>query len=82
MTGVLRGIGYSLLPMIVSILGACVFRILWVMTIFAAMPTLEVLMISYPVTWLLTFVVLVILFNLVWKRHIRPHFTDEEHARA
>ena len=38
MTGVLRGVGYSLLPMIVSLMGACVFRIFWVMTIFAAQP--------------------------------------------
>lgn len=40
MTGVLRGVGYSLLPMIVSLMGACVFRIFWVMTIFAANRTM------------------------------------------
>ena len=77
MTGVLRGIGYSLLPMIVSILGACAFRILWVVTVFAAMPTLFCLMISYPVSWALTFVVLVIIFHFVWKR-VKAHFTPEE----
>ena len=37
MTGVLRGVGYSLLPMIVSLMGACVFRIFWVMVIFAVL---------------------------------------------
>ena len=62
MVGALRGIGYSLAPMIVSIIGACVFRILWVMTVFAAMPTLGVLMISYPVSWTLTFAVLSLIF--------------------
>lgn len=81
MTGALRGVGFSLLPMAVSILGVCVLRIVWVMTVFKAIPTLGCLMISYPVTWLLTFVVLVILFARVWKRHVKPHFTDEEHAR-
>ena len=81
MTGVLRGIGYSLLPMIVSILGACVFRILWVMTIFAAMPTLEVLMISYPVSWLLTFAVLAVIFLRVWKK-LKATYTPEELART
>ena len=55
MTGVLRGVGYSLLPMIVSLMGACVFRIFWVMTIFAANRTMDCLMISYPVSWALTF---------------------------
>ena len=79
MTGVLRGVGYSLLPMIVSILGACAFRILWVMTVFAAMPTLGCLMVSYPVSWALTFAVLCIIFHFVWKR-VKAHFTPEELA--
>jgi len=82
MTGALRGVGYSLLPMAVSILGACVFRIVWVMTIFKAFPTLLCLMISYPVSWLLTFIALVILFRLVWKKRIKPHFSDEELAQG
>jgi len=81
MTGALRGIGYSILPMAVSILGACVFRIFWVMTIFRAIPTLRCLMVSYPVSWLLTFIALVIFFHLVWTRRVRQHFTDEELAR-
>jgi Na+-driven multidrug efflux pump len=66
MTGALRGIGYSLLPMAVSILGACVFRIVWVVTVFRAIPTLRCLMVSYPVSWLLTFIALVIFFNLIY----------------
>ena len=78
MTGALRGIGYSILPMAVSILGACVFRIFWVMTVFRAIPTLRCLMVSYPVSWLLTFVVLVIFFYLVWTRRVKQHFTEEE----
>ena len=81
MTGALRGVGYSILPMAVSILGVCVFRIFWVMTIFKVIPTLGCLMISYPISWLMTFFVLVILFYRVWQRNIKPHFTDEELAR-
>ena len=78
MTGVLRGIGYSLLPMIVSILGACVFRLFWVFTVFAIAPTMTCLMLSYPVSWLLTFAVLLIIFNVLWKKRIVPHFSDAE----
>ncbi|MBP3655097.1 MAG: MATE family efflux transporter [Clostridia bacterium] len=81
MTGALRGIGYSILPMCVSILGACVFRIFWVMTVFAAFPTMFVLMLSYPVSWALTFIVLVIFFRLIWKRRFLQEFTAEELAR-
>ena len=82
MTGALRGIGYSLLPMIVSLLGACAFRILWVATIFAATPTMTCLMLSYPISWLLTFIVLVILFRLIWKRRFMLEFSPEELSRT
>ena len=80
MTGVLRGIGYSLLPMVVSLLGACAFRILWVVTVFAAVPTMNCLMISYPVSWGLTFAVLAFFFVILWRR-ICAHYTPEELAR-
>ena len=82
MTGALRGIGYSLLPMIVSILGACAFRLFWVFTVFAAYPTLPCLMLSYPVSWLLTFSVLLVIFLVLWNRSFVPQFTREEMARA
>ena len=80
MTGVLRGVGYSLLPMIVSLLGACAFRVLWVMTIFRAMPTMNCLMASYPVSWALTFSVLCVIFALLWQK-LRRGFTPEELER-
>ena len=80
MTGVLRGIGYSLLPMVVSLLGACAFRILWVVTVFAAVPTMNCLMISYPVSWGLTFAVLAFFFVILWRR-ICAHYSKEELSR-
>ena len=82
MTGALLGIGYSLLPMIVSILGACAFRLFWVFTVFAAYPTLPCLMLSYPVSWLLTFSVLLVIFLVLWNRSFVPQFTREEMERA
>ena len=66
--------------MIVSLLGACAFRILWVMTVFAAVPTMNCLMISYPVSWGLTFAVLAFFFVILWRR-ICAHYTPEELAR-
>ncbi len=55
MVGQLRGIGYSIMPMIVSLTGACLLRIVWIMTIFAQNHTLDVLYWSYPVSWFATF---------------------------
>ena len=49
MVGSLRGLGYSVIPMFVSLTGACGFRVLWVFTVFAAYRSLDVLYLSYPV---------------------------------
>ena len=54
MVGGLRGLGYSITPMIVSLLGACAFRIFWVKVIFPLDPTLNNLYLSYPISWILT----------------------------
>lgn len=53
-SGVLRGLGKSLISMIVSVVGSCLLRIIWIYTIFVAFPTLDVLYLSYPVSWFLT----------------------------
>ena len=55
MVGGLRGVGCSLLPMFVSLTGACAFRVVWIFTVFAVSRTLPTLYISYPVSWGLTF---------------------------
>ena len=55
MVGMLRGMGSSVLPMVVSIMGACVLRIIWILTIFRMDPTLTMLYLSYPVSWAVTF---------------------------
>lgn len=52
--GVLRGLGYALTPMVVSLSGACLFRIVWIATAFAWFPTQSVLLVSYPISWILT----------------------------
>ena len=52
--GSLRGLGSSILPMIVSLSGACLFRTIWIYTIFANVGTIQSLYISYPISWLLT----------------------------
>lgn len=57
LVGGLRGIGSAVLPMVVSLLGACGFRILWIFTIFQWEHSLWMLYLSYPVSWILTAVV-------------------------
>ncbi len=52
--GSLRGLNYAVLPMIVSVVGACGLRILWIFTVFQWNRSLFVLYLSYPVTWFIT----------------------------
>ncbi len=53
--GILRGMGKAIQPMIVALLGSCVFRIVWVKTVCPLFPTdIRMLYISYPISWILT----------------------------
>jgi len=66
----LRGIGYSLLPAIVSLVGACGSRILWIFTVFKlpAMHNIQGLALSYPISWLITVAVHLICFIVLFKK--------------
>ncbi len=68
LVGIIRGLGYSIMPMIVSLLGACAFRVVWIFTIFAHMHTLPVLYISYPISWALTALAHSICLMIVWNK--------------
>lgn len=68
MAGAMRGIGYSAVPLVVSLIGACVFRVMWIFTVFAMYPTLQILYVSYPVSWALTFCAHVICFRIFYHR--------------
>jgi Na+-driven multidrug efflux pump len=75
--GALRGIGYSMFPTIVSIIGICGFRILWISTI-CKVPqfhTIEMVYISYPISWAVTGFILVIGFIIGYRRKIRIYTT-------
>jgi len=68
MVGSIRGMGYSIMPMLVSLTGACLFRVLWIMTLFKAHHSLEMLYISYPISWGLTFAAHLLCFLVVYRR--------------
>lgn len=68
MAGHIRGMGYSVTPMLISLSGACFFRLGWLFTVFAAFPTLDVLYVSYPLTWALTVCAHLICYTVVRRR--------------
>ena len=71
MVGLLRGMGYSIMPMLVSLTGACLFRVVWIYTIFQQYRTLDCLYISYPISWTLTFIVHLICFCVVYFKLLK-----------
>lgn len=73
MTGTLRGMGYTIMPMIVSLAGACGLRVIWIFTVFAKYRSLFVLYLAYPITWTITFSVHFICFMIVYKRKTRAN---------
>lgn len=78
--GVLRGIGYSIMPMLVSLTGACLFRVVWIYTVFRQVRTLECLYVSYPISWLLTFCVHMVCFAIVYRKLLRSRGSKEDAA--
>ena len=71
-TGALRGMGASLAPMLISVLGVCGVRLVWILTIFRdpRFHSLESLFISYPISWIFTFIVELIAFVVLYRRWV------------
>ena len=80
MVGELRGIGFSVMPMIVSLTGACLLRIVWILTVFAADHSLTVLYLSYPVSWFVTFAIHFACYQIAGRKRLRQ--LEEQKART
>ena len=71
LSGSLRGMGASTVPMIVTILGGCGLRILWVATVFRRWHDLGTLYMIFPVSWIATVLVLAVCFFVIWKKRLK-----------
>lgn len=78
MVGILRGMSYSLTPMIVSIIGICVFRVAWIYLVFhqigdySNVESIKLLYVSYPISWIITLAAHFITYLIVYKKRIKP----------
>lgn len=86
MVGVLRGLGKSTMPMIVSIVGVCVIRVVWIygifynLTDFTNANDLKYLYVSYPISWIITFLTHFICYLVVSKKIFKSYVTTTELA--
>ena len=67
----LRGMGISMLPAMVTLVGSCLLRIVWVYTVFRMFPTYETLLYVYPVSWIITGVIMLVVYFVIRNRLFR-----------
>ncbi len=69
--GIVRGLGKSISSTIISLLGACAFRVVWILFVFNKFPSLEIIYISYPISWVLTGAVFFVYSLSVLRKEIK-----------
>ncbi len=77
-TGLLRGMGYSTAPMLITVGGVCGLRLVWIYTYFASHHTLSVLYFSYPLSWIVTILCQATLYAILRVRMMKRQRLTEE----
>ncbi|HBL40306.1 MAG TPA: MATE family efflux transporter [Ruminococcaceae bacterium] len=80
--GMIRGMGQSTAPMIVTVFGTCLLRVVWIYTVYKANPILEMIYITYPISWIVTALIQIVCYRFVKKRLIQKLKAKEEPAPA
>ena len=69
--GAMRGFGHSLLPAIITVVGSCVLRLIWISTVCKVFHEFWVLIIIYPISWIVTGIIMVIAYNIIKRKVVR-----------
>jgi putative MATE family efflux protein len=67
--GVLRGMGDAFVPMMITLVGICVLRVIWILFVFPMHRTVEMIEMSYRVTWCVTSILFVVYYFIYVKKH-------------
>ncbi len=73
----MRGLGKSVTPMIISVAGICGLRVVWIYTVFKIYHSMEVLYLSYPVSWLITGIVVTIMYAFTFRKILKRSINNE-----
>ena len=71
LVGMLRGMGKSMLPMFVSLIGVCLLRVVWIYSVYPLLPELWMVYLSYPVTWSITTIAHLICYLIVYRNRMQ-----------
>ncbi len=80
--GVLRGMGKAIVSTVISLVGICGFRVVWLLAVFPAMPTLEVIFVSYPISWVLSEIVMYVMIQILLWRMLKKQENAESGTRS
>lgn len=76
--GVLRGLGHSTEPAVITVFGTCVLRLIWIYTVCRRFTSFETLMIVYPVSWLITTMITLVYYLFVRKQLAKEYRMKQE----
>jgi putative MATE family efflux protein len=76
LSGALRGMGNSLVPMLLTSIGVCGLRVLWIIIAVPQRPEIKTVIFSYPLSWAVTSVLFIIYYMYFWKK--RKHKIEEK----
>lgn len=76
--GITRAMGYSSVPTIITIVTVCLFRMVWLVTVFKYFGTLVSLFLCYPITWALSVIIMHIVYMILYNRDIRPKIKAQQ----
>jgi Na+-driven multidrug efflux pump len=80
LSGALRGMGNSLVPMLLTSIGVCGLRVLWIFIAVPKRPEIKTVIFSYPLSWAVTSVLFIIYYMHFWKK--RKNKDDELAAKV
>ncbi len=82
LTGVLRGLGKSVTSTVISLIGVCFFRVVWLFTAFKWVFRLETIFISYPISWITTAIVTYVLILVIVNKAMQEKIQCQENAET
>ena len=76
--GALRGMGYSMLPAILTLAGSCFLRLTWLATVFKKFPSFETIMNIYPISWIITGTAVITSYLIIRRKKLRADAQDTD----
>lgn len=71
LAGSLRGVGNVIVPVVITLVGVCIMRIIWLAVVMNMTPSLSAIIFSYPVTWILTALAFILYYIIKERQYSR-----------